>query len=171
MNHLHLKHLDIEDHYQFVTFRTKESLDDYLLELYKLDTDEKIKRYLMDKYLDQSSKGALLNADISQRIISYYRDKEGVDFELIAVSVMPNHIHILFKQNTALPKIIQTFKGGAAHIVNKTLNRTGKVWSRDYFDRVIRNQDHFEKTYRYIQQNAIKANLKDANLRFFGIYE
>ncbi|OQK16287.1 hypothetical protein AU255_14445 [Methyloprofundus sedimenti] len=62
-------------------------------------------------------------------------------------------------------------KGGSALLVNKYLARHGKLWERDYFDKVIRDERHFVLTYNYIRNNAVKADLKDAQQRFYGIYE
>jgi REP element-mobilizing transposase RayT len=39
------------------------------------------------------------------------------------------------------------------------LYRTGQFWLEDYFDRYIRNQEHFEKTTQYIENNPVKARL------------
>ena len=55
----HLPHIDIKGSYQFITFRTKESLDAYLKSLYRSNDVEKIKQYKMDQYLDSSQNGAL----------------------------------------------------------------------------------------------------------------
>ena len=170
MKYTHLPHVDLKGHYQFITFRTKESLDSYLKKLHALDVPVKQKRYLIDRYLDSGASGSLIDAATARKIIAYYRDKEGTDFELLAVSMMPNHVHVLLKQKTDLPKIIQTLKGGAAHIINTTLNRSGKVWSRDYFDKLIRDEKHFSLTYDYIRNNAQKAGLSDAAERFYGVY-
>ena len=166
----HLPHIDLKEHYQFITFRTKESLDPYMKKLYASTMTDKQKYYLIDKHLDTSGNGSLIDANMAGEIIDYYRSKSGDTFELISVCAMPNHVHVLLKQNEALPKIMQILKGGAAHIVNKKLSRNGAVWSRDYFDRVIRDEKHFEVTYAYIKNNPLKAGLGDSKLRYFGIY-
>ncbi len=171
MPHKHLPHIDLKEHYQFITFRTQESLDPYLQKLYSLTIEEKKKRYLMDDYLDKSLNGCLIDREISQKVIAYYREKEGYDFDLEAVSTMPNHIHVLVRQRSDLSRVVQILKGGSAHIVNTSLKRKGKVWASDYFDRIIRNQDHFDVTYAYIKNNALKAELTDAEFRFYGVYE
>ena len=40
-----------------------------------------------------------------------------------------------------------------------------------YFDKVVRDEKQFQVTYNYIKNNAYKANLVDADMRFYGIYE
>jgi hypothetical protein len=39
------------------------------------------------------------------------------------------------------------------------LNRTGDFWMRDYFDRYIRDTEHFLKAFNYILNNPVKAGL------------
>ena len=104
---------------------------------------------------------------LKEYIIS--KDKEL--YELIAFTIMPNHIHILFKEINQLHQTIKLLKGGSSYIINKTLNKKGNFWSKDYYDKLIRDQKHFEIVYNYIKNNAIKANLKDAKDRFYSVYE
>ena len=167
----HPSHINLIGHYQFITFRTKESLDSYLKKLYNSNEIEKIKQYKMDRYLDQSINGALLYGDIVGKIRDYYLGYDKNVFEIEALSIMPNHIHILLKQNDNMSNVMRVLKGGAGHIVNKILERKGVVWSRDYYDKTIRDEKHFFKTYEYIKYNAEKAGLSDADDRFYGRWE
>ena len=164
----HLSHIDSIGTYQFITFRTKESLDPYLKKLYSSIETEKIKQYKMDKYLDSSQNGILLYGEILEMIRDYYLGYDNNVFEIEALSIMPNHIHVLLKQNDNISNVMRVLKGGAGHIVNKTLGRKGAVWSRDYYDKAIRDEKHFWIVYEYIKYNAVKANLDDANERFYG---
>jgi len=161
----------MKDHYQFVTFRTKQSIDGYMKKLYSSSDSEKIKQYKIDTYLDKSEHGAFLNKQIVLDIQKYFKNYDKKMYELIALSIMPNHIHLLFKQKDDLKNIMRILKGGSAHIVNKSLGRKGQVWTSDYYDRLIRNETHFSLVYEYIKYNAIKAGLDDAKDRFYGCYE
>jgi len=167
----HLPHIDGPGSYQFITFRTKESLDVYLKQLYRSSEPEKIKQYKMDQYLDRSTQGAFLYGPLLEKIINYYQSYDQKHFELYAVSIMPNHIHVLLKQLEDMTTITRTLKGGSAHIINVELGRKGKVWSSDYYDKLIRDQEHFDLVYKYIKNNALKAGLADADKRFYGAYE
>jgi hypothetical protein len=40
------------------------------------------------------------------------------------------------------------------------LSREGTFWQKDYFDRMVRDTQHFWNCARYIRSNPIKANLK-----------
>ena len=163
----HLPHLNLQRSYQFITFRTRESLDSYLINLYRSTEEEKIKYYKIDRYLDSSKNGAFLYGELIDKV----KDYDSNIFKIEALSIMPNHIHLLLQQNSSLGNIMRIIKGGSAHIVNKTLNKQGKVWSRDYFDRAIRDNNHYIVAYKYIKNNALKANLIDAERRFYGVWE
>ncbi len=169
--HSNLPHINLKEHYQFVTFRTQESIDMYLKKLYGSGEPEKLKQYKIDAYLDTSNQGAYLNDEIISEIKKYFLNYDGKIYKLIALVVMPNHIHILFQQKDELKNIIRILKGGSAHIVNKLLERKGQVWSSDYFDKLIRDEAHFTLVYEYIKYNAVKSGLTDANARFYGCYE
>jgi REP element-mobilizing transposase RayT len=83
---------------------------------------------------------------------------------------MPNHIHVLVQQNSDLSNVVRVLKGGAAYIVNEVLERKGAVWSRDYYDKIVRDERHYRVVYEHIKYNAFKAGLEDAKERFYGKY-
>ncbi len=161
----------MKDHYQFVTFRTKESMDEYIKKIYGSSDSERLKQYKIDTYLDKSENGVFLNGQIVLDIQKYFQSYDKKMYELMALTIVPNHIHILFKQNDELKNIMRILKGGSTHIVNTLLDRKGQVWASDYFDKLIRNEEHFSLVYDYIKYNAIKAGLDDARERFYGLYE
>ena len=88
----------------------------------------------------------------------------------IAWVVMPNHVHTLFVLNSAwlLEDIILSWKGFAARRINPLIGRTGGVWQRDYFDRLVRNTKHLANCVRYIRRNPQKARLHHGE---FVLYE
>ncbi|MGJ0288712.1 hypothetical protein NG748_10940, partial [Aliarcobacter cryaerophilus] len=58
-------------------------------------------------------------------------------------------------------------KGKSAFILNKYLKKSGRFWHINYFDKAIREEKHFSRVYQYIENNPIKAELKD-NRVFYG---
>lgn len=169
--HSNLPHIDLKKSYQFITFRTQESVDSYVKKLSANDKLEKIKQYEIDQYLDQSQSGAILYGNLLSEIVTYFQSYDQKLYDLIACSLMPNHIHVLLKQKSELPNIVRGLKGSSAHIINKASKRKGKVWASDYYDKLIRDERHFTVTYEYIKNNAVKAGLQDAKERFYGCYE
>jgi REP element-mobilizing transposase RayT len=85
----------------------------------------------------------------------------GERYILAAWVVMPNHGHILLKPlpGFSLTSIMKGLKGNTANQANKFLGRKGRFWHPDYFDRYIRDETHFRKTVRYIENNPVKAGL------------
>jgi len=72
--------------------------------------------------------------------------------------VMPNHVHVLFsleKQGT-LETILQNWKGSSARAINYCCGTRGNFWQKDYFDRLIRTEEHFWRCVRYIRQNSAR---------------
>ena len=84
-----------------------------------------------------------------------------VRYHLFAWVVMPNHVHTLmarFKEYE-FNDIFHSLKSYTAHEANKMLHKSGQFWMEDYFDRYMRNQEHFRKTVQYIENNPVKARL------------
>ena len=76
---------------------------------------------------------------------------------------MPNHVHVLLTplEGVALNKIVGTFKSVSATKIGKLSGKPGGIWQDDYFDRWMRNSDHFARTAEYIAWNPKKAGLVD----------
>ena len=77
--------------------------------------------------------------------------------------VMPNHVHVLMMPHPEWPleKLLHSWKGFTTKQINLHLKRSGELWQRSYFDRVIRNADHFANCVRYIRRNPVKARLHE----------
>jgi len=165
-----LPHADLIGYYQFLTFRTHDSIDDFLTRLSSENISTSLKQYKADKYLDNSSKGAYLNGDVLAYLKEFLLEKDGDIYELVSFSVMPNHLHILFKQKMEIAKTVQKLKGASSAGINRILRKKGTFWEKGYFDKAIRDEKHFDTVYNYIKNNALKANLNDAEERFYGIY-
>lgn len=167
-----LPHLDIKHHYQFITFRTYDSVDTYLKKLSKQNLPNRQKQLLIDEYLDASTTGAVLNDDILLLLSAFIKKQHSVLYELIAFCIMPNHVHLLVKPMTDLDKLMQKLKGGSAKQINEVLGRKGSFWALDYYDKLIRNENHFSVVYHYIKNNPLVLNEAKASApRFYGIYE
>jgi len=166
-----LPHISNYGYYQFVTFRTNDSLDDYLKKILDTQTENSKKQYQIDKYLDSSNNGRYLNDTVLELSKEYLIKQDKKLFELVCFSIMPNHIHILFKETMNLSKTIQRLKGALAFEINKALDKKSQFWAKNYYDKSIRDDKHFEVVYRYIENNAIKAGLEDSDKRFYTVYD
>ncbi len=167
--HSHLPHIDLTGHYQFVTFRTHESIDDYIRKLHHSDIKTSQKEYLIDRYLDRSANGAYLQSEVLRYLYDFFLECDRELYDLVAFCIMPNHVHLLFRQTLPLAKTMQRLKGASAIEINRRLNRKGKFWASDYFDKAIRDEKHFGIVYEYIKNNPMKAGIVGGQERFFGI--
>ena len=116
----------------------------------------------IEKYLDQGYGMALLKDERAATVVqNSLLELDGTRYHLSAWVVMPNHVHLLLTRFAAyeLKDILHSLKSFTSHEVNRILQRNGQFWIEDYFDRYIRNQEHFRRTVRYIENNPVKARL------------
>jgi REP element-mobilizing transposase RayT len=73
--------------------------------------------------------------------------------------IMPNHIHLLITPQAPIPQITKSVKNCTALHGNRILNRTGRFWQEESFDRSVRNQVEFRRITAYIENNPVKAGL------------
>ena len=166
-----LHHYSEIESYQFITFRTLDSIDPYLHKISKTPRLSVSERQMkIDEYCDHSTLGCYLIGEVINIILTHIKSLEPDYYQLIAISIMPNHIHLLIKQKQDLKVVMQQIKGSLAFKINKLLSRKGYFWEKSYFDKTIRDEKHFNIVYKYIENNAIKANLADKDSRFYGIY-
>lgn len=83
-----------------------------------------------------------------------------------ALVVMPDHVHLLLtpgRDSDGLPvsisEIMHGIKGASAHSVNKTLDRRGRVWQGESFDRVLRTDEKVREKGEYICRNPVRKGL------------
>jgi len=116
----------------------------------------------IERWLDEGHGACLLRRrDCAKVVAETLRHFEGKRVVMISAVVMPNHLHALFVQNPDWPleKLIRSWKGFTARQINKLAARSGSLWQRDYFDRLVRDEKHFANCVRYIRRNPEKARL------------
>ena len=162
-----LPHIQVQNMPNFITFRTHKSIDSYVKKLTQQNQETKVKQYQIDKYLDNSDKGAYfyrLQLEIFKKIL---HKKDKLDYNLMAYAIMPNHIHLLIEPKKDLAIIMKMLKGSSVKLLNESLNMSGSFWAREYYDKVLRDEKQVDKTIRYVLNNPVKANLSDAQERVF----
>jgi putative transposase len=115
-----------------------------------------------ERWLDSGHGSCLLRRpDCAQMVAETLRHFEGSRVVMISFAVMPSHVHALFVQNPDWPleKLMHSWKRFMTRQINTLLGRSGSFWQRDYFDRLVRDEDHFGNCVRYIRRNPGKANL------------
>jgi len=120
--------------------------------------------------LDSSINGCYFNDKVLEYFYTFLKEQDKTLYDLISFAIMPNHVHILLKQLQPISEVIRVLKAKSAININKIMKRKGKFWAREYFDKVIRDEVHFEKVYRYIYENPLKVEL-GLKFRYYSIYE
>ncbi len=121
---------------------------------------------------------------------------DGDLYDLIAYSIMPNHVHILIdtviqitdyemiggelmpvlmdeipEEFEELYRIMKSIKGTSAYYANKVLGKTGiTFWQKDSYDHYIRNDKEWNNIVAYILNNPVKAKFVKTWQEWEGTY-
>jgi uracil-DNA glycosylase family 4 len=160
-NRDYLPHLKAEGGIYFITFRLDDSLPADVLE--QLDVlPEQERSRAIERSLDQGHGECLLaNPELAGIVRAALLRGADTRYRLHAWSVMPNHVHLVIEPlaEHALNDILQDIKSFTAHEINAATGRTGTFWQRESFDRLIRDDDEFDRYCAYVRQNPVKARL------------
>lgn len=171
----YLPHLDQPNLYQSITFRLHDSVPSEVIQRWKEELN----------WREDLHNDAQKMADLRRRIVAFedagygacwLGDEriavlvqntllhfDGQRYRLIAWCVMPNHVHVLVETfpEHPLDGILHSWKSFTAQKANKLLARQGPFWAREYYDRYIRDDQHFAQTVFYIEQNPVKVGFVD----------
>ena len=118
----------------------------------------------IERWLDAGYGSCVLRRrDCATLVYEAIRYFDGDRLSLVSCVVMPNHVHVLFVQNSEYPleQLTRSWKTFTARRINSLLCCSGALWQRDYFDRIVRHEQHFANCVRYIRRNPEKAGLRD----------
>jgi REP element-mobilizing transposase RayT len=163
----YLPHFDSQDTIQFVTYRLADSLPKEALERIRQATQPESFR---DEMLDRGWGACWLGQpEIAELVESAFLAFDGNRYRLHAWTIMPNHVHVLISSMPGVPlgTVVSSWKRFTAREAYRRLRRTGAFWQDDYWDRFIRNEEHYFATVSYIDQNPVKAGLT-ADARQWG---
>jgi len=160
----YLPHYDKPGTLQMVTFRLADAMPasrrhewEALLKI----EDDREQRTKLEAYLDLGHGDCVLKQRRAAAAVEEVLLRcDGERYRLAAWVIMPNHVHALVELWTMpLGALLKAWKGTSAHAVNLVLGRSGTLWQRDYWDRYIRDEEHFRKARHYIESNPVKARL------------
>jgi REP element-mobilizing transposase RayT len=164
----YLPHFDAGEIFQTITFRLHDSLAQQLLEKWRQelarespDFEDEL-RYRIEAHLDCGYGACYLRskqiAEIVQSALFYF---DGERYRLSAWVIMPNHVHLLAAPCSphSLSEVVHSIKSYTSQQANRALKRSGRFWFEDYFDRYIRNAQHYESAVSYIVNNPVRAGL------------
>ena len=172
----------------FVTFRLADSLPQHLLAPWQEARDawrvrhpppwnDALEREFherfsapVDRWLDAGHGACLLRAAAcAEAVAAVLRHDEDKACRHLAWVVMPNHMHAVFtlREASTLDRVLKTWKGVSARRINELCGRSGALWQRDYFDRLVRDETHLARCVRYIRRNPEKAGLRPGEYLLF----
>lgn len=170
----HLPHIHQDETMQFVTFRLADSLPrsvcqdlidkvNKFKEKHSLPWDRETKCLywkeigpIQQSYLDNGYGSCLLKYPKCRKIlIDAISFKDGIDYYVDSYVIMPNHVHILIQPigQNKLEDILRSIKHYSAKEINKVSKRSGKLWMKESFDRMVRNEDDHKRYFHYILRN------------------
>lgn len=184
---INLPHWQQEETWIFLTWRLADSLPKTVVEKISCEREawershpkpwdaDALKEYnrlftlRFEALLDDCHGSCCLRDPAARRVVSEaLHHFAGSRYALDSFVVMPNHVHVLFQisEGHRLQEIVHRWKSFTAHGINKILGRTGSIWQREYWDRLIRSQKHFDWTRQYILRNP--AELTDGSFESYG---
>ena len=161
-NRGYLPHFDQGRTYQFITYRLGDSLPKAVFAKYKIlkENNKHDHHFHLEDSLDKAHGSCILKQKLVANIVmENWLHFHHTKYAIQSCTIMPNHVHILIQtfDGYALADIIHSWKSYTSSAINNVLGRTGSVWAREYWDRYIRNEDHYFQTMHYILQNPVKA--------------
>lgn len=169
----YLPHLDDMAKVQSITFRLADSLPRNKLEVLELELavvprerQSVERRRRIEQWLDSGAGCCALRHPAVARVVQETLLRfDGGLYRLIAWCIMPNHVHVLIAPLAELGRIVKSWKSysgrwAMGRNAELGLGVPGKAfWMREYWDRYIRDQKHFDAVVEYIHQNPVKAGL------------
>ena len=167
-----LPHWQIDDAVYFVTFRLRDSLPREVARSLFLERDHMLRNCAtaserarldiafsvrLDRELD-AHRGLCLLREHGEIVANALKHFDAERYQLHAWCVMPNHVHVLFHiaRGEDVPKVVHSWKSFSAHAIGR-----GVIWQREYFDRVIRSPEEFNRVAGYVRANPGRAGLGD----------
>ena len=124
--------------------------------------------------LDAGNHGPLWlkNDCVAEQISESLHFRDGKYFRLDSFTIMPNHVHTLFKplpikganvldseeiEYYSLGSIMHSLKGYTAYKANRLLGLEGQFWAHESYDHWVRNSTEWFRIMAYVLNNPVKA--------------
>ena len=181
----HLPHWTCDAVLYWITFRLADSLPQDKLKAWQEEkdiwlkhnpkpwSDKQFLEYMnrfgdrLEKWLDTGyGSRALARQDIRTIVQECMLRFNGERLLLHAAVIMPNHVHLLMETlgQNKLPQIMKGMKGVSARKTNQYMGSSGKFWSDESFDHIVRNEFQYKRLIQYVAENPTKAGLKNTSI-------
>ncbi len=170
----HLPHWHQEQKLQFVTFRLADALPQEKIKQLQYDKslfenenplpwshevrEEYYKRFgsKIDEWLDEKYGSCVLQFPNVRQVVNdallYFDNKR---YLIHAFVIMPNHVHVLLEllNDNKIADVLQAWKSFTSKKINELIGSTGTLWQGEYFDRLVRDYEHYKRVLNYIEKN------------------
>ena len=132
------------------------------------DSAEKLNSYLMqetERILDQGHGTCLLDQATFRTLIhgalTFFHQPKQKRIDLNAFVIMPNHVHILVRplEGHKLESWTKSIKQYFSTRLGDARPEGGSYWFEESHDRIVRDNDHLLRAFKYIERNPAKANI------------
>ena len=183
-----LPHWQQEGATYFVTFRLADSVPRLLAEKWRAERQEWLDDHplpwsleteneyhaefsrRLDQWLDRCEGASWLRDGGCRALLTKtFHHVDGKRYWLHGWVIMPNHVHLTvsIEAGSDLSPEVSAWKSISARRINRHLGRSGTLWQPDYFDRLLRDEDHFRNCVRYLRGNPVKAGLREGEFEIF----
>jgi REP element-mobilizing transposase RayT len=69
------------------------------------------------------------------------------------------HLVASIHSDRSLSSVVHSWKSYSAHRIRRVANVAGRVWQPEYWDRFIRDDNHFVAAVEYVEANPVNAGL------------
>ena len=101
--------------------------------------------------------------ECKQILIDSLAFRDGVEYEIIAYSLMPNHIHLVIRhlsETIHMGELLYRIRKFTGRKSNEVLGLVGnEYWERESYDHIIRTQAELEQQVRYTLMNPVVCGL------------
>ena len=130
-----------------------------------LPLEEQRERQRRLHHLLDSGYGSCLLADpgpanvLDQALQSF----NGRQFELVSFVIMPSHVHMLVGANSGyrIEQVLLALMDWSEEQFEEHCGTKGRVWSRQYREQVIRDEEHMFAAIEFIHSDPVRARLCD----------
>ncbi len=169
-----LPHWNQDETYVFFTFRLRDSIPksiaiqlkselDNWLSTHPKPWDEKAATEYhnlfpnrIEELIDNGHGSCILqNPEAAEIVESVLLHDDGAKYYLCSYVIMPNHVHALVRllEDIKIESLIQTWKSITSHKLRKRFGQSWCRWMKNYHDRTIRDETHFQNVLAYILKN------------------
>jgi len=134
-----------------------------------------------DKLLDSMVSGPdwLKHDCIAELVWNKIHDFNKIKFELVSLSILYNHFHLVIHPDQSLKvsesnkkgktksyviaDTLRLIKGSTSREANKILKRQGRFWHHESYDHFVRDKFELDRIVQYVIKNPGKAGLTQPN--------